>query len=155
MRLILVVLFFVPALAFAQPVAGDCPATGDGDAVECLLANLNAALPAGCQPIDFKALGKKIKETPHIGLFAKIRLGTRAKGMMDDARDYDAQPSEEKLTRLKREYDDLFGDFIEKLDGKDPALVAEMRCARGAGFDVLLLSAKRENERRRREGGSG
>lgn len=135
----------VPASALAQP-AQPCPTSGEG-AVACLLADLNAVLPPGCAPVDFKALGKRVKDTRHISLFTKLRLATRVQSLMEEAREYDRSPTPAQLARLRAEYDDLFGDVVKRLEDKDAALVAEMKCARAGGFEVLLRNAKRENDK--------
>ena len=142
-------LLAVPFAASAQVTDGECPPPSDSSA-ETLLADL-AAIPLaeGCVPVDFKALGKRIKDTEHIGFFAKVKLGLRAKGVINDAKEYDKTKNEGDLVRLRDDYDDLFADFVKKLKNKDPDLTRDLNCTREAGFEVLLKAAALENEKER------
>jgi len=143
-RLVASLLLLLPLAAFAAPSDGECP-PDPADSVATLLADLHPVLPEGCEAMDFKALGHDVRETKAIGMIGKIKLGLRAKGMIGDAKKYVKNPDDAALAKLRKTYDDLFGDFVKKLDNKDPALVAKMQCARAAGFDFMLAYAREEN----------
>ena len=137
-------LFAIPSSAFAQPVPGaSCPPNAES-AIECLLANLNAVLPAGCAPVDFKALAKRIRDTDKISVFVKLRLAARMDSLSVEAKEFVRAETPEKKDALRRSYEKLFSEFIDALGGRDATLAAEATCARSVGLEVLILGARRD-----------
>lgn len=150
--LVAAALLLAPALASAQVADPECsdppPST-----TETLLRDLaTLPLPEGCPSVDFKALTNRIKNTPHIGLFVKLKLALRAEGVVAEAKEYDENKAPEKLARLRKSYADLLGDFASRLEGKDDELVRDIRCGRDVGFDLLLKGAALENAKNRSGG---
>lgn len=145
-------LIATPFAATAQVADPECSPSA-GSTTETLIADLAAIpLPPGCPAIDIKAIGNRLKETEHLGLFTKLKLGLQAKGVFESAKAYDNAKTPSGREKLRRDFNSLFKDFAKALDGKDPQLVREVGCAHAAGFDLLLKGAALENEKERREG---
>ena len=148
LALALGLLIATPLTAAAQVADPECPPPS-GSTAETLMADLANVLPASCSSIDFKAVGKRIKDTEHIGTFTKLRFALRAQGVLEDAKAYDRAKTPAEREKLRVAFDRLIRDFTAALDGKDPELVRVLGCAREFGFEIFLKGVALENAKER------
>lgn len=153
LALALGLLIATPLKAAAQVADPECP-TPPSSTTETLLADLATVLPPRCSSFDFKAVGKQIKDTEHIGTFTKLRFALRAQGVLEDAKAYDREKTPADREKLRVAFDRLIRDFAAALDGKDPELVRVLGCAREFGFEIFLKGVALENAKERSGGDS-
>ena len=136
------------ALLPRQAEAADpcVPVMDEAGNLICMLGSLAVAVPplapeCPAEP-DLKALGKRIVKTDAIGFFAKLRFKSDVDGLIDRGkRARDEGLTAEGLAGLRADYDDLVNRLVDKIDGDDPQLAADIACAREPLWRTVLNEA--------------
>jgi hypothetical protein len=95
-----------------------------------------AAVPSAA-PLDFTALGTRLRETKAVGVLTKLSVKNQVDDLLEKFREYHKQQGAVTLAELRRSYDMLLLKLLSLLQDGDPPLAKDIDRSRAAIWDIL------------------